>query len=110
MTCVFLCERQGSGEPGGVRGGGATLWATREFHVKWRRWSYIHCSWDTRETLSQLGGYKRVLNYMKRFDAQQARGVPVPLLPPAHAWSWISTAALMLLGATPQLLHWIKQV
>eukprot|EP00884_Botryococcus_braunii_P018071 jgi/Botrbrau1/4948/Bobra.0122s0026.1 len=43
-------------------------WATREFWVKWKRWSYIHCSWDTRLTLSQLGGYKRVLNYMKRMD------------------------------------------
>ena len=48
-------------------------WASREFHVKWRRWSYIHCSWDTRETLSQLGGYKRVANYMKRTDALEAR-------------------------------------
>ena len=48
-------------------------WATREFHVKWKRWSYIHCSWDTRETLSQLGGYKRLVNYMKRIDEQQAR-------------------------------------
>lgn len=47
-------------------------WATREFHVKWKRWSYIHCSWDTRETLSQLGGYKRLVNYMKRSDEQQA--------------------------------------
>ena len=41
-------------------------WATKEFYVKWKRWSYIHCSWDTRETLAQLGGYKRVMNYMKR--------------------------------------------
>ncbi len=47
-------------------------WATKEFYVKWKRWSYIHCSWDTRETLGQLGGYKRVMNYMKR---------QVPLLP-----------------------------
>jgi hypothetical protein len=46
-------------------------WATREFHVKWKRWSYIHCSWDTRETLAQLGGYKRIHNYMKRVDEQQ---------------------------------------
>ena len=41
-------------------------WRSKEFYVKWKRWSYIHCSWDTRETLSQLGGYKRVMNYMKR--------------------------------------------
>lgn len=41
-------------------------WATKEFYVKWKRWAYIHCSWDSRETLSQLGGYKRVMNYIKR--------------------------------------------
>ncbi|KAK9788572.1 hypothetical protein WJX73_002856 [Symbiochloris irregularis] len=43
-------------------------WNTREFHVKWRRWSFVHCSWDTLTTLSQLGGFKRVLNYIKRQD------------------------------------------
>ena len=43
-------------------------WSTRELFVKWRRWSHIHCSWDTRETLSQLAGYKRVQNYIKRMD------------------------------------------
>ncbi|KAK9824197.1 hypothetical protein WJX72_008454 [[Myrmecia] bisecta] len=48
-------------------------WASREFHVKWKRYSYIHCSWDTRETLSQLGGYKRVLNYMKKHDDLEAQ-------------------------------------
>ena len=47
-------------------------WASKEFYVKWKRWSYIHCSWDTRETLSQLGGYKRLMNYMKRQDALEA--------------------------------------
>jgi hypothetical protein len=43
-------------------------WATREFHIKWRRWSFIHTSWDNLATLSQLAGYKRVTNYMKRAD------------------------------------------
>ena len=36
--------------------------------MKWRHWSYIHCSWDTRETLFQLAGYKRVKNYIKRME------------------------------------------
>ena len=44
------------------------VWATREFHIKWRRWSFIHTSWDNLVTLSQLAGYKRVTNYMKRAD------------------------------------------
>lgn len=51
-------------------------WASREFLVKWKRWSYIHCSWDTRLTLSQLGGYKRVANYMKRMDERQVWSIP----------------------------------
>ena len=36
--------------------------------MKWRHWSYIHCSWDTRETLFQLAGYKRVKKYIKRME------------------------------------------
>ncbi|KAL0021888.1 hypothetical protein WJX77_011593 [Trebouxia sp. C0004] len=47
-------------------------WANCEFHIKWKRYAYIQCSWDTRATLSQLGGYKRVVNYMKRWDDLQA--------------------------------------
>jgi hypothetical protein len=42
--------------------------ANQEFYVKWRHWSYIHCSWDTRDTLFQLAGYKRVKNYIKRME------------------------------------------
>lgn len=54
-------------------------WASMEFWVKWKRWSYRHCSWDTLNTLSQLGGYKRVLNYCKR---QEEMEVTVPSWPP----------------------------
>lgn len=46
-------------------------WASCEFHVKWKRYAYVHCSWDTRATLSQLGGYKRLINYMKKWDDLQ---------------------------------------
>lgn len=48
-------------------------WKTREFYVKWARFSYIHCSWDSVSTLSQLGGYKRVLNYCRKVDAETAQ-------------------------------------
>lgn len=54
-------EREGA-EPS------ADPWDAREFNVKWKRWSYMHTSWETREALSQLGGFKRVLNYIKRVD------------------------------------------
>lgn len=49
------------------------MWATREFHIKWRRWSFIHTSWDNLVTLSQLAGYKRVTNYMKRANEAEVR-------------------------------------
>lgn len=56
-------------EPGGK-------WYNVEFHVKWKRWSYKHCSWDTLSTLSQLGGHKRVLNYCKRQDELEVVLIP----------------------------------
>lgn len=71
-------------------------WATREFHVKWKRWSYIHCSWDTRETLAQLGGYKRVLNYIKRVDEQQ--------VPPTCA-HWLSPSKRFTLAMILSLIE-----
>jgi chromodomain-helicase-DNA-binding protein 1 len=53
----------------------ANPWASREFFVKWKGFSYLHCSWDRLETLRQLPGHKRVLNYMKRVDdMERAKG------------------------------------
>jgi len=46
-------------------------WYNVEFHVKWKRWSFRHCSWDSLATLSQLGGHKRVMNYCKRQDEME---------------------------------------
>ena len=51
----------------------ADPWAAREFHIKWKRYAFIHTSWETRETLSKLGGYKRITNYIKRTNEQQVR-------------------------------------
>ena len=51
---------------------GGDRWACVEFRVKWRRYSYLHTSWDTRATLSQLPGFKRVLNYCKRVEELEA--------------------------------------
>lgn len=36
-------------------------WASKELYVKWKRWAYIHCSWETRLTLSQLKGANQYL-------------------------------------------------
>ena len=41
-------------------------WASRELYIKWKRYSHIHCTWDMRDTLKQLAGYKRVVNYMRK--------------------------------------------
>ncbi|KAK9828376.1 hypothetical protein WJX81_001254 [Elliptochloris bilobata] len=57
----------------------ADRWDGCEFCVKWKRWSYMHTSWEPREALAQLGGYKRVLNYIKRVDeAEVARAWLTP--------------------------------
>lgn len=48
----------------------ADPWKSREFYVKWARFSYIHCSWDSYATLAQLGGFKRVLNYCRKIDLE----------------------------------------
>ena len=54
----------------------ANPWASREFYVKWKGFSYLHCSWDRLDTLKQLPGHKRVLNYMKRVeDMEHAKGL-----------------------------------
>jgi hypothetical protein len=45
-------------------------WSTREFLVKWRCYSYTHCSWERRAVLEPLPGFKRVLNYVKKVDDQ----------------------------------------
>ena len=46
-------------------------WNNMLFYVKWRRWSYRHCTHESLQTLSQLGGFKRVLNYCKRMEEQE---------------------------------------
>lgn len=46
-------------------------WATRELWVKWKGYSYIHCTWDTCATLIQLAGWKRAQNYIRRCDDQE---------------------------------------
>ena len=71
LNPYFCSCREAEGEPP-VSG---DPWANCEFHIKWKRYAYIQCSWDTRATLSQLGGYKRVVNYMKRWDDLQVSSV-----------------------------------
>ncbi|KAF8073052.1 CHR5 [Scenedesmus sp. PABB004] len=50
----------------------AGRWEGVEFRVKWRRYSYAHCSWERLPTLRQLAGFKRVTNYCKRVEQQEA--------------------------------------
>ena len=53
-------------------GDNADKWTQREYYVKWARHSYIHCSWDSYATLSQLAGFKRVLNYCRKMEERLA--------------------------------------
>ncbi|KAK3264131.1 hypothetical protein CYMTET_27107 [Cymbomonas tetramitiformis] len=48
------------------------IWGSREFLIKWKRYSYLHNSWDHRGTLEQLPGYKRVQNYITKTEREDA--------------------------------------
>jgi chromodomain-helicase-DNA-binding protein 1 len=50
----------------------ADAWRRSEFLIKWARHSHAHCSWDAYDTLAQLAGFKRVLNYCRRVDGEAA--------------------------------------
>lgn len=52
---------------------GSEAWKHWQFYVKWARTSHIHNSWDSYQTLSMLGGFKRVANYCKRVDAMNLK-------------------------------------
>lgn len=72
-----LAHREMAAPEEGAEGLGADPsdpWTRRELYIKWKRYSYIHCSWDTKATLSQLAGFKRVLNYIKRVGLEERRG------------------------------------
>jgi hypothetical protein len=43
-------------------------WDEQEFYIKWKGQSYLHCQWQLLSDLSQLSGYKKVLNYMKKIE------------------------------------------
>eukprot|EP00878_Enallax_costatus_P036649 GHUV01041177.1.p1 GENE.GHUV01041177.1~~GHUV01041177.1.p1 ORF type:complete len:246 (+),score=74.65 GHUV01041177.1:668-1405(+) len=47
-------------------------WDQAEFHVKWKSYSYTHCSWESLNTLKNLGGFKRVTNYCRRAELSEA--------------------------------------
>lgn len=70
-TCLLLRCRAAAAtdepapEPGAAGAAGADPWSCVEFHVKWRRLSFIHTSWQPLEALRDLPGFKRVLNYIK---------------------------------------------
>ncbi len=64
---------QNEGEYNKIPLSGNEAWKHWQFYVKWARTSHIHNSWDSYQTLSMLGGFKRVLNYCKRVDAMNVR-------------------------------------
>jgi chromodomain-helicase-DNA-binding protein 1 len=45
-------------------------WATREMYIKWKNFSFIHCTWETKASLADLNGFKRVLNYIKKVGGE----------------------------------------
>lgn len=41
-------------------------WNEMEFLIKWKGLSHLHCQWKPLYELQNLGGFKKVLNYMKK--------------------------------------------
>lgn len=41
-----------------------------QFLIKWKTWSYIHCTWESKESLERdkAKGIKKIENYLKRID------------------------------------------
>jgi hypothetical protein len=64
VVCRVAAADTGTGSPASAEAGGDS-WSRVEFHVKWRRLSFIHTSWQPLEALRDLPGFKRVVNYMK---------------------------------------------
>lgn len=50
-VCPRRCREREGAEPNP-----RDPWATREFYIKWARRSYLHCTWELKSTLSQVGG------------------------------------------------------
>ncbi|MCO5575316.1 hypothetical protein L7F22_029116 [Adiantum nelumboides] len=46
-------------------------WEDQEFYIKWKGQSYLHCQWQTLAELSQLSGFKKVVNYTKRVEEER---------------------------------------
>ncbi|KAI5060455.1 hypothetical protein GOP47_0024875 [Adiantum capillus-veneris] len=46
-------------------------WEEQEFYIKWKGQSYLHCQWQTLAELSQLSGFKKVINYTKRVEEER---------------------------------------
>eukprot|EP00250_Pteridium_aquilinum_P009901 c19015_g1_i2 orf=976-6498(-) len=46
-------------------------WEDQEFYIKWKGQSYLHCQWQTLSELSQLSGFKKVINYTKRVEEER---------------------------------------
>ena len=58
-------------EKEGVEASLGDPWRTREICVKWQRRAYRHATWEAVATLENLGGFKRVQNYMKKVEERE---------------------------------------
>lgn len=64
VSCA-MCVRAAAAAANGAADVADDRWSNVEFHVKWRRLSFIHTSWQPLDSLRDLPGFKRVLNYIK---------------------------------------------
>uniref|UniRef100_A0A182SSR7 DNA helicase n=1 Tax=Anopheles maculatus TaxID=74869 RepID=A0A182SSR7_9DIPT len=66
VTTVYAIED--NGDPNEVGGEGVGREVEEQFLIKWTGWSYLHCTWESEETLREqkVKGMKKLENYIKR--------------------------------------------
>ncbi|XP_053672247.1 chromodomain-helicase-DNA-binding protein 1 [Anopheles nili] len=66
VTTVYAIEE--NGDPNEIGGDGVGHEREEQFLIKWTGWSYLHCTWESEETLKEqkVKGMKKLENYIKR--------------------------------------------
>ncbi|XP_049549302.1 chromodomain-helicase-DNA-binding protein 1 [Anopheles darlingi] len=68
ITTVYAIEENGDPNEGATSGKLASEELEEQYLIKWSGWSYLHCTWESEETLKEqkVKGLKKLENYVKR--------------------------------------------
>ncbi|XP_055634579.1 chromodomain-helicase-DNA-binding protein 1 isoform X2 [Toxorhynchites rutilus septentrionalis] len=68
VTTCYAVEESGDPNEGGEADENGTENTEPQYLIKWTGWSYLHCTWESEETLKEqkVKGMKKLENYIKR--------------------------------------------